>query len=531
MIEWLKKRSLQKKGLSCGKTRRQVNEDDLRVYLDESKFVRIFLFILTAVALIRIGQWQSAAPVYEVSIFSCIFMLVTVLVLPLSNPESWKSNHHLLLIYGSLLFNLSLNKMFFVYSENIRIYDISPAALIVPSALGPMLVSILIAPRAGMVVAFLLALLGSVFIVPNPSFFLASLITGFSAAYFTQKIRRRSDLLMAGAAIGFVGLICALILGSLLRKEIPFLIVQCLWAGVLGLLTAFIVSAILPVFEWIFDRITDISWLELTDLNHPLLRRLTVEAPGTYHHSLMVANLAENAAEAIGANSTQCRVSAYFHDIGKLSKPDYFIENLSPDNNPHDGLTPSMSALIIISHVKEGVDLALKHRLRKPIIDVIQQHHGTTLVYYFYKRAQQQEADARAGGKILKMREDDVPVVEERSFRYPGPIPQFKEAAIVSLADSIESASRSLKNPNAQKVENLVREIVRQRVEDGQLDNSNLTFNELAVITERFCFTLKTMLHARIEYPKTRTEDPDKDTDSQPAAPVPDLKAQASRSS
>jgi len=531
MIEWLKKRSLQRQGLSCGKTRRQINEDDLRSYLDGSRSVRIALFVLTTLALIRIGMWQSAAPGHEVGILACIFMLVTVMVLPLSNPDSWRSNHHLLLIYGSLLFNLLLNKALFVYSGVIQIYDIAPTSLIVPSALGPMLVSILIAPRAGMLIAFLLALLGNIFIDSGPKFLMASLITGFAAAYFTQKIRRRSDLLMAGVAIGFVGLLCALVLGSLLRAQFAFLVVQCVWAGALGLLTAFIVSAILPVFEWIFDRITDISWLELTDLNHPLLRRLTVEAPGTYHHSLMVANLAESAAESIGANGTQCRVCSYFHDIGKLIKPDYFIENLSPDNNPHDSLSPSMSALIIISHVKEGVNLALKYRLRKPILDVIQQHHGTTLVYYFYKRAQQQEADARAGGKILKMREDDIPVVEERSFRYPGPIPQTKESAIVSLADSIESASRSLKSPSAQKVENLVREIVRQRVEDGQLDESNLSFNELATLTERFCFTLKTMLHARIEYPKARTEDPDKDTDTQPATPIPDLKAQASRSS
>jgi len=531
MIEWFKKRSLRRKGLSCGKTRRQVSEDDLRARLDESRAVHIFLFVLTTVALMRLGQWQSSFDSYEPSILACIFMLVTVLVLPLSNPESWKSNHHLLLIYGSLLFNLLLNKTLFVYSGMIQIYGISPASLILPSALSPMLVSILIAPRAGMLVAFLLALLGNIFIDSSPSFILAGLITGFSGAYFTQKIRRRSDLLMAGAAIGFVGLLCALILGSLLKAQVTFVVVQCIWAGALGLLTAFIISAVLPVFEWIFDRITDISWLELTDLNHPLLRRLTVEAPGTYHHSLMVANLAENAAEAIGANSTQCRVSAYFHDIGKLIKPDYFIENLSPDHNPHDGLSPSMSALIIISHVKEGVNLALKHRLRKPIIDTIQQHHGTTLVYYFYKRALQQEADARAGGKILKMREDDVPVVEDRSFRYPGPIPQSKEAAIVSLADSIESASRSLKNPNAQKVENLVREIVRQRVDDRQLDESNLSFNELADITDRFCFTLKTMLHARIEYPKVHTEDSDKDPDLQSAALLSDLKAQASRPS
>jgi putative nucleotidyltransferase with HDIG domain len=255
---------------------------------------------------------------------------------------------------------------------------------------------------------------------------------------------------------------------------------------------------------------------------------MTVEASGTYHHSLMVANLAEAAAEGVpGANPTMCRVCSYFHDIGKLVKPEYFVENMDPDRNPHNDLSPFMSALIIIAHVKEGVDLAIKHRLRKPVIDVIQQHHGNSLVFYFYRKAMQQQADARAGGKILKMREDDVPEVEERSFRYPGPVPQTKEAAIISLADSIESASRSLKNPTPQKIENLVREIVTNRVEDGQLAQSNLTFNELEVITERFIFTLKNMLHARIDYPKEKHEEPARDHDAQPPKAVPSPRSEA----
>ena len=173
--------------------------------------------------------------------------------------------------------------------------------------------------------------------------------------------------------------------------------IQSVFAIGNGIVTAMLVGGALPMLEQLFQITTDISWLEASDLNHPLLRRMTIEAPGTYHHSLVVANLAESAAEAIGANATLCRVCSYFHDIGKLVKPDYFTENMNFERNPHDDLAPTMSALIIIAHVKEGVDLALKHGLNQQVIDVIQQHHGTSLVFYFYKRALQQHEDARAG--------------------------------------------------------------------------------------------------------------------------------------
>src|SRR5207237_2139155 len=212
--------------------------------------------------------------------------------------------------------------------------------------------------------------------------------------------------------------------------------------------------------------------------------------------------LAEAAAEKIGANATLCRVCSYFHDVGKLVKPEYFTENMNFERNSHEDLAPTMSALIIIAHVKEGVDLALKYKLNQRIIDVIQQHHGTSLVYYFYKRALQQHEDARAGGKIMKMREGDIPEVSEESFRYSGPKPQIKECAIISLADMVESASRSLEKPTPQKIEQLVFELIDQRLADHQLDECDLTLRELKTIAERFRFTLMSMLHTRIAYPK-----------------------------
>jgi putative nucleotidyltransferase with HDIG domain len=267
-----------------------------------------------------------------------------------------------------------------------------------------------------------------------------------------------------------------------------------------------LVGGALPMLEQVFQVTTDISWLEASDLNHPLLRRMTIEAPGTYHHSLVVANLAESAAEAIGANGTLCRVCSYFHDVGKLVKPEYFTENMNFERNPHDDLAPTMSALIIIAHVKEGVDLALKHKLNHRIIDIIQEHHGTSLVYYFYQRAVQQQEDARAGGKIMNMREEDIPEVREESFRYSGPKPQTKESAIVSLADIVESASRSLSKPTPQKVEQLINELIEERIADGQLDECDLTLGDLRIIAKRFRFTLMTMLHSRIAYPKPESK-------------------------
>lgn len=511
MIKWLKIRRLEGKGLSCGKTRRQATDSPFRIFLDCHPLITLFIFLLSGFVIYRIAEWSSPASVpLDMIILTAMVLGVSFIVIALAIREVLESNNLLLLFWGCVIVNFLLNKSTHLYYpefiERVEV-PLPVPVLLVPAALAPMLVCILISPYSGFIAAFLVSLLGTLFVDPTPGLFLTSLLTGFAATYFTRRIRRRSDLIMAGFKVGFIGLICALILGGGLTKSgLGELVLAAVWAIALGVITSFLVGAILPILEWLFDRITDISWLELSDLNHPLLKRLASEAPGTYHHSLNVANLAEAGAEAIGANSTQCRVCAYFHDIGKLVKPDYFVENMDPARNPHDNLSPNMSALIIISHVKEGVNLALKHQLREPIIDVIREHHGTSLTYYFYHRARQQKEDAIEGGKIAGMREEDIPEVREESFRYPGPVPRSKESAIVSLADSIESASRSLRNPNAQRIESMVQELIDSRVEDRQLDQSQLTFNELTILTRQFTSSLKNMLHARIEYPKEKKD-------------------------
>jgi cyclic-di-AMP phosphodiesterase PgpH len=441
-----------------------------------------------------------------------LFFATAVAALWINHPATFSQNSRVFLVFGTIFLQLAAIRLVLVLCSEHAFRFLTPEMgwLLAPYAFAPLVLSVLLGRNHGLYAAFFVSFWSSVlFVKIDAPLLVISLISGFTAVYLTLQVRRRSKLIRAGLGVGVAIWLCALCFGLITINFYPptdndwgMIGIQSALAFGSGIVTAMLVGGALPLLEHLFQVTTDISWLELSDLNHPLLRRMTIEAPGTYHHSLVVANLAESAAEKIGANATMCRVCAYFHDVGKLVKPQYFTENMSFERNPHDDLAPSMSALIIIAHVKEGVDLALKHKLNQQIIDIIQQHHGTSLVYYFYQRALQQQEDARAGGKIMNIREEDIPEVQEESFRYPGPKPQTKESAIVSLADIVESASRSLEKPTPQKVEQLVNELIEERIADGQLDECDLTLGELRVIAERFRFTLMTMLHTRIAYPK-----------------------------
>jgi len=257
-----------------------------------------------------------------------------------------------------------------------------------------------------------------------------------------------------------------------------------------GIVSSIVVIGVLPVFEYIFRVVTNISLLELSDFNHPILKKMILEAPGTYQHSLVVANLAEAAAEAIGANPLLARVGAYYHDIGKINRSNYFVENQIPYRDVHKGLKPSISKLIIINHVKEGVELAKKYHLNPNIIDFITQHHGRSLVYYFYQRAKELEPGSE----------------DEEEYRYPGPRPQSKEVAIVSLADTIEALSRTLEEPTPSRIEEMVKEVVRKKFIEGELDESELTLKDLEKITNSFIRILNAIFHTRINYPQNDTD-------------------------
>jgi len=275
-----------------------------------------------------------------------------------------------------------------------------------------------------------------------------------------------------------------------LRSKALILLVAGLGAG---LITGIAVVGLLPILESLFKRTTDITLLELTDYNHPLLRRMQLEIPGTYHHSLVVAQLSENASNAIGANPLLARVCALFHDIGKAANPAYFAENLRSGGNPHDEKKPLESARIIRQHVADGVELAIRHRLPRAVIDVIRQHHGTTLVRFFYERARAESRPPFPGA--------EPPSVPDAPFRYDGPKPQFKESAVISLADGVEAGIRSMRGLSAELIGQWIDRFVSDRIAEGQLDEAPLTFEDVAKVKNSFTFTMLNMLHARVAYP------------------------------
>ncbi len=335
-------------------------------------------------------------------------------------------------------------------------------------------------------------------------------------ALLLNRIRHRTDLLMVGLLSGAMLSATTLGLGTLfgqpfasvrplsvLDRWLPedstatltgLLLAGATWYGFTALLASLLVYGLLPFVEKWFDVQTDLSLLELGDPSHPLLQELARRAPGTYNHSINVAAYAEAAAEAIGANGLLVRVGAYFHDIGKMLKPEYFVENQGSAPNPHGGLMPAMSTLVIISHVKDGVELARRHRLPQSIIDFIEQHHGTTLVAYFYDQALRRYAH-----------DSDRAELGEESFRYPGPKPQTKEAAVMMLADAAESACRTLVDPIPSRIGHLIHEIALNKLLDGQFDECGLTLRELRLIEESLVKSITAFYHGRVKYPQQQT--------------------------
>ncbi|MCA9248599.1 MAG: HDIG domain-containing protein [Planctomycetales bacterium] len=322
---------------------------------------------------------------------------------------------------------------------------------------------------------------------------IVTLIAGVAATIlFLKTVRTRSKLLYVGIWTAGVVLLTTIGVGTMVDSfDFRVLVLSGLRQGLWAIIAGSLMTCLLPFIERAFDVQTDISLIELGDPAHPLLQELIRRAPGTYNHSITVASLAEAAAEAIGARSLLVRVGAYFHDIGKMLKPGYFIENQSSGDNRHESLVPAMSTLVIIAHVKDGADLARQHHLPEPIIDFILQHHGTTLVEYFYRRASEQS-------------ENDGNDVDESAFRYPGPKPQTKEAGILMLSDIVESASRVLVEPTPSRIENLVEDLVMKRLTDGQFDECGLTFKEVNLIKESLVKSLTAVYHGRVKYRDTQ---------------------------
>jgi putative nucleotidyltransferase with HDIG domain len=367
-------------------------------------------------------------------------------------------------------------------------------AELVPVAVVAMVVAIAYNPSFAMMVTFGLSLLTSIALGTEIPHFLV-VMGGTAAGVLTlTEVRTRTKLIKVGATAAFTYLLMTWATGLWQDQPLDLVRSDSLWRAGWGLMAGFFLGGSLPFIENALGIVTGISLLELGDNTHPLLQELVRRAPGTHNHSITVGAIAESAAERVGADALLVRIGAYFHDIGKMLKPHYFVENQIGPTNRHAKLAPAMSTLIIIGHVKDGVDLGRQHRLPEPIIDLIEQHHGTTLVEYFYH-----EANKRSGSN------PDTPPVPESAYRYPGPKPQTKEAGILMVADAVESASRTLSDPTPARLEGLVTDLIDKRLRDGQFDECGLTLREIAEIRDSLSKSLIGIYHGRVKYPEHRT--------------------------
>lgn len=358
---------------------------------------------------------------------------------------------------------------------------------LVPVAAGSMLIAVLLDSHLAIVVTILLNAWIGVLTGFQLRFAIVGLITGLVAIFSVSHLSQRSDLAKAGLLnVGAAAAASIIAVGMMTGMDWPLISWGVLIGLGNGILSAVLTGGVLPYLESAFGITSAVRLLELSNPNTPLLKRLLMEAPGTYHHSIIVGNMAEAAADSIGADSLLVRAGAYYHDIGKTKRPYFFIENQLSCENPHDKIAPSLSTLIITSHVRDGVEMAREHKLPERIVAIIEQHHGTSLVSFFYHLAKEN---------------DKHESVLEETYRYDGPKPQTREAALVMLADSVEAAVRSRKQPTLGDLEGLVREIIKQKLDDGQLDECNITLRDLHTIANAFMKVLTGIFHSRIEYP------------------------------
>jgi hypothetical protein len=419
----------------------------------------------------------------SISLFVVILFILFTIYLKLDQQEIISSNKKLLLLG-------LLSAIIIILSKIISVSFLT--SYLIPVASISMLAAILLNMNVAIMLTVFLSLIISIITGEQLSTFLYCIVGSIIGIYSVRNIRRRSQILRAGLLVGAFNSVIIIGIDLLHNIQMQTLVKDSLWGITNGIICAFIITGILPILEYMSGITTDISLLELSDLNHPLLKEMVIKAPGTYHHSLIVGNIAERAASAIGANPLLTRVGAYYHDIGKLVKPEYFSENQMGFTNEHAELSPQMSSLIIIKHVSEGLKLANQYKLPEVIKDFIQQHHGKSLTYYFYQQALEEEK-----------KEDQV---KEEEFRYPGPLPQTKEIAIVLLADSVEAATRSISTPNAAKIKKAVQKIINNKFIDGQLDECELTLKDLHKIAESFSKLLMGIYHTRLQYPEDKEE-------------------------
>lgn len=369
---------------------------------------------------------------------------------------------------------------------------LSKQPFLIPLACIPMLFTLLIDGKLSLVVNGLTCILISCAVEFNVEITLLAIINVLSISIILKKMQQRNDILYSVLYVSIINVILTFSAGVLLSNNTVDVVKKAGFSLIGSMLSGVFTIGFLPFFESTFDIVTTIKLLELSNPNNPLLKRLLMEAPGTYHHSVLVGNLAEMAAEQVGGSPVLARVASYYHDIGKIKRPYFFKENQLGNDNPHDKINPNLSTLIITAHVKDGIELAEEYKIPKVIRDIIEQHHGTTLVKYFYI--------------TMKNSMENPEEIKEEDFRYPGPKPESKEAAIIMLADSVEAAVRSINDPTKGKIEEMVNNIIKGKLNEGQLDNCDLTLKDIDKIRNSFVKILLGIYHQRIEYPTDKWE-------------------------
>lgn len=445
-------------------------------------------------------------PELGILLFSFLLTAGILMFIRQSDMNIFKYNNSqilmMVLIYVITLIILHITG--YLQSED-RLY----AGYLAPVAVGGIFVTLLLDVPLAYFSTIIFSILASVILNVDKAemfdfrfgFFAA--VTSCAAIFAIHRASQRSTLLKGGMMVSLFGLLTVLI--TLMIQDTSWTRTESLYALAFaiasGILTAVLVIGLMPFFEVTFGILSALKLVELSNPNHPLLRKLLTETPGTYHHSVMVGNLSEAAAEAIGADGLLCRVGSYYHDIGKTKRPIYFIENQNNMENPHDALDPKISKSIIIAHARDGVEMLKDYKLPKPIRDIAEQHHGTTFLHFFYHKAMRQAEE-----------QGIEPDFTEADFRYPGPKAQSKEAAVVGIADSVEAAVRSLRKPTVDQVESMIEKIIKSRLDDHQFNECDLTMKELDVIARTLKETVMGIFHSRIEYPeelkKTKPELP-----------------------
>ncbi|KWT92685.1 HD family phosphohydrolase [Candidatus Magnetominusculus xianensis] len=442
--------------------------------------------LLISVTIVRSLDIANFIGIYLISIIAISIMFMDIFRY---KPSYLKQQKMIILLglmfFGTLVFGRLIEYIFINFTIGLGLHEQKTIIYGLPVQAGAMLVMLLFDPHTAIIFSFIISILSGIW--QNDAYYTFYVFAGsIIAAFSVIRCKKRSDIIKGGLYVSIANVISVIVFSMFSsNRTLGIIVPSLIFAMTSGITISAFTSIMLPILESIFKVTTDITLLELLDLNQPLMKNLMINAPGTYHHSVIVGNLVEAAAEDIGVNPLLARVSAYYHDIGKIKMPEYFVENQSGSISKHEKLTPHMSSMILISHVKEGLELADEYKLPELVKDIITQHHGTHIITYFYQKAKEEQSDPP----------------KEEDYRYPGPKPQNRIAAIVMIADAVEAASRVLKDSTPARVSGLVEKIINTVLIDGQLTECELTLKDIHKIKERFTFILIGILHKRIEYP------------------------------